>query len=123
MTDDLDRDIREALDAEAQALLARMGEEPGFFAQMRRTFFGPGGWAVMVAYAANLVFFVVFALAAWRLFVSTDPLWAIRWAAVAAGALVLTVHFKSVIGQRNEANRILRELRLMHAALLRRNQE
>src|SRR5690606_7373420 len=57
MTRDIDRLIEEALAEDERALLAKIGDEPGYFRQARDTFKGPLGWVVWLIYILNIVCF------------------------------------------------------------------
>jgi hypothetical protein len=117
----LDDEIDRILTEGERQLAERLGPEPGFLSQMKANFTGPGAWVFTLTYAANIAFFALFLFAGFRLLTTESILYAVQWATGCLSALVLTVYFKTSLAQRTETARILRELRLLHAALIERN--
>jgi hypothetical protein len=112
--------IGQALTQEDRALLASHAE-PNFLAQASGVFRGPMGWLMGLANAASGIAFLVGAYALCRMIIAADALLAVKWG---VGTLVLfqvTTLCKTLLGNRMEANRMLRELKRveLQLALLR----
>ncbi len=119
MTKDFDQLIGEALNDEERELLAKIGDEPGYFAQAISIFRGPLAWVIWLIYLLGIGAFAGFVYAVWQFFGTTDPLMAIRWG---FGALVLfkmAIFFKGSMGAHGEANRIMREIKRVELQLAR----
>ena len=56
-SDDLDRMINEALDAEDREIFGELGEEPGYFAQAIGLFRGKLAWVMWVIYITNCLLY------------------------------------------------------------------
>jgi len=111
MMRDLDLMIDEALNAEERELLHRIGEEPGFFAQVFGVFRGPTGWVNVLLMVTQGVMFIAGAWAAWRFFEAGDPVAQLRWGLPAAVLLILAAIVKMALLPRIETNHIIRELK------------
>lgn len=118
MTRDIDRLIEEALAEDERALLAKIGDEPGYFRQARDTFKGPLGWVVWLIYILNIVCFIGFVFATWKLFAASDVMAALRWAFAAIVLINFTLFFKGSMGAHGEANRVLREVRRLELQVM-----
>jgi hypothetical protein len=92
--DDFDRQLDAAVSAEERELLKRIGDEPGALHQMIDLFRGPTGWVNWVMMAAQTALFIAGALAAWRFFLASDALEALRWGLPAAVALLAALVIK-----------------------------
>jgi hypothetical protein len=113
-----DDSLARALREEEALLLERLGEEPGFFQNALRSFSGRTGWVAILSYALNILSFLAFVFAAMKAADATEALLAVKWSLAALSFLILAVYFKTTLALRNETNRVLRELRLLQAALL-----
>lgn len=112
--------IGQALSAEDHALLARHAE-PGYFAQAFGLFRGPMAWVIWTVYLASGLAFVAGAYAVWQMFAATDALVAVKWGVVSLFLFQVTMMGKAFMGNRLEANRLLREIKRveLQVALLR----
>jgi hypothetical protein len=115
----IDELIAAALDEDERAILARMGEEPGFLPQAIATFRGPLGWVVWFAYLVQMVAFAGFVYAGWRFYGTTDVIAALRWGFAALVLVGLTYHFKGAMGTHGQTNRVLREIKRLELRLTR----
>jgi len=102
--------IDQALTEEDRALLASHGE-PGYLTQAFGLFRGPMAWVMWVVNAAAGVAFVAGAYAIWQMFGTSDPLVAVKWGVASLFLFQVTTLCKSFMGNRMEANRMLRELK------------
>lgn len=118
---DLDMMIDEALDAEERDLLRRIGEEPGYIKQALGIFSGRTGWVSALLMIVQAVLFVAGAWAAWRFFAAGDPLTAVRWGLPAAVLLLMSLIIKMGLWPTIQANRVLRELKLIELQIARGN--
>ena len=91
---DVDDLIEEALGKEERELLARIGEEPGFFGMAFGLFSGRLGWVNMVMVAAQALTFVAGAYAAWMFFEASDTVTQLRWGLPSAVLLILSTMIK-----------------------------
>ena len=114
---DVDDLIEEALDREEREILARIGEEPGFFGMTFGLFTGKLGWANMVMVAAQTVTFVAGAYAAWMFFEAADVVTQLRWGLPAAVLLILSTMIKMALLPEIHANRLMRELKRIELQL------
>lgn len=117
---DLDRMIDEALGEEERDLLRRIGEEPGFFDQAFGIFYGKTGWVNAVLFVVVTVFFVAGVWAAWMFFAAEDAVTQLRWGLPAAVLLLASLMLKMAVWPTLQANRMLRELKLIEFQLARR---
>ena len=108
--------IGQALTEEDRALLASHGE-PGYIAQAFGLFRGPMAWVMWLVNVAAGMAFVTGAYAIWRMSGSTDPLLAVKWGVAALFLFQITTLCKSFMGNRMEANRLLRELKRVQLQL------
>lgn len=120
MTNDLDRMIEDALNAEDRAILDRYGEQ-GMFAQMAGLFQGKlAFWSVLTVIAQMAMFAV--ALYAGAKFLGTqDPQMMVRWAALAWFGATGTIVIKTWFWMQMQANRILREVKRVELQVARLN--
>ena len=86
---DLDKMIDEALDNETRDVLRRIGDEPGFFAQVFGIFGGRTGWVNILLLVVQGVAFVAGVWTAWHFFQAIDPVAQLRWGLPSA---VLLLH-------------------------------
>lgn len=117
---EVDRMIAEALATEEAELIRTFGEEPGYFAQLRDVFGGRTGWVNAVMIAVNSVLFVVGVWLAWRFFNAETPLDALRWGLPAAVLMIMSLMIKLAVWPSLQANRVIRELKLIELQLVRR---
>ena len=118
-TEDLDRLILEALDEDDRAVLAEIGEEPGYFSQALGLFGGKLGWVMWGMYFVNILGAVVAAWAGWQMFQTSDPAAVMRWGVLVLAALNVGIFMKGGMGVQLQDNRILRELKRVELQLAR----
>ncbi|WP_339336843.1 DUF6768 family protein [uncultured Maricaulis sp.] len=118
-TEDLDRLILEALDEDDRAVLAEIGEEPGYFSQALGLFGGKLGWVMWGMYFVNILGAVVAAWAGWQMFQTSDPAAVMRWGVLVLAALNVGIFMKGGMGVQLQHNRILRELKRVELQLAR----
>ena len=117
---ELDRMIDETLDREMKELLARMGEEPGFFAQALGVFGGRTGWVNILLLIVQSVAFIAGVWAAWNFFQAADPVTQLRWGLPAAVLLIMAAILKMSLIPRMETNLVIRELKRIELQIARR---
>jgi len=108
--DNIDDLIGQALTEEDRALLASHGE-PGYLAQAFGLFRGPMAWVMWLVNVASGVAFFAGVYAIWRMFGTSDPLVAVKWGVASLFLFQVTTMCKTLMGNRLEANRLLRELK------------
>lgn len=108
--DKIDDLIGQALTEEDRALLASHSE-PGYLAQAFGLFRGPMAWVMWLVNIASGVAFLAGVYAIWRMFGTTDPLVAVKWGVASLFLFQVTTMCKTLMGNRMEANRLLRELK------------
>ncbi|ABI64875.1 MAG: hypothetical protein ACJAU5_000866 [Maricaulis maris] len=118
-TEDLDRLILEALDADDRAVLGDLAEEPGYFAQAFGLFRGKLAWVMWIAYVVNIIGAGLAIWAAWKMFQTTDPVMTIRWGVGVVVAVNVGLFMKGGLGLQMQNNRILRELKRVELQLAR----
>lgn len=118
-SEDLDRLIGEALEAEHREILREFREEPGFFAQAYALFGGKLGWVMWLAYIVNVAGALVAAWAAWMMLQTDDPVMTVRWAVLILAAMSVGLFMKNSIGQQSQTNRVLREVKRLELQILR----
>lgn len=119
MSNNFDDLIGSNLEEDERELLARLGDEPGFFEQARANFAGPLAWVVWLVYILNIICFLIFAFAAWRVFAETDIVDIARWGFVALAMLMFTLFFKGSLAAHGQTNRVLRALQVLQTLLLK----
>ena len=102
--------IGEALTDEDRALLASHGE-PGYLAQAFGIFRGPLAWVMWVVNVAAGSAFLAGVYLIWQMFETSDPLTAVKWGVASLLLFQVTTMCKSFMGNRMEANRLLREIK------------
>lgn len=102
--------IGQALTEEDRALLASH-REPGYLAQAFGLFRGPLAWMMWVVYVASAVAFFTGVYAIWRMAGTADVLAAVKWGVASLFLFQITMMCKSFMGNRMEANRLLREIK------------
>jgi hypothetical protein len=119
MSKDTAKLTEESLDDDERALLAKTGDEPGYFGQAMNTFRGPLAWVVWLIYLLNIASFAGFLYATWRFLGTTEPLAALHWGVAAIVLINFTLFFKGSMGAHGETNRILRELKRVELQIAR----
>lgn len=109
--DRLDAMIDEALSAEERNLLRAIGEEPGYFSQVRGVFGGEIGWVSWLLMVAQTLMFIASIYAAIQFFGASDALQAIKWGIPAATLLILSAQTKMLMWPTLQANRVIREVK------------
>jgi hypothetical protein len=104
--------IGRALTEEDRALLASH-HEPGYVAQAFGLLRGPMAWVMWVAYLAAILAFAAGVYALWQLSGATDAVVAVKWGVASLFLFQVTTMCKTFMGNRMEANRLLRELKRM----------
>ena len=117
---DLDRMIDEALDNETREVLRRIGDEPGFFAQVFGIFGGRTGWVNILLLVVQGVAFIAGAWAAWNVFQATDAVIQLRWGLPAAVLLLMATMLKMSLVPRMETNLVIRELKRIELQIAHR---
>lgn len=108
--------IGRALTEEDRALLASHSE-PGYLAQAFGLFRGPLAWVMWLVNVASGVAFFAGAYAIWQMFGTSDPLVAVKWGVASLFLFQVTTLYKTFMGNRMEANRLLRELKRVELQL------
>jgi hypothetical protein len=121
MMRELDDVIDEALSREERELLARIGEEPGFFGMAAGLFAGKLGWVNAVLMVAQGVMFVAGAYAAWRFFGAAEPVSQLRWGLPAAVLLIVSTMLKLAVWPGMHADRLMRQLKGIELRLAQRS--
>jgi hypothetical protein len=112
----IDEMIGKALTEEDRALLASHAE-PGYLNQAFGIFRGPMGRIMwMVNIAAGLAFFGGL-YAVWHMSGADDALAAVKWGVGSLFLFQMTAMCKTLMGNRMEANRMLRELKRVELQL------
>lgn len=118
-SEDLDRLIGEALEAEDREILREFQEEPGYFAQAMSLFRGKLAWVMWLVYVVNIVAVAVAIWGIWKMFQTTDPVMTVRWAVLILASQSIGLFMKSGLGYQMLANRVLREVKRLELQLLR----
>ncbi len=113
MTDDMDANIKAALEKEEQEIFAKFGDEPGLLEQTfgkHGLFRGPLAWTLW--YAAFLQFLSVaaFVFAIIKVYQSTETVEVIRWGVLTVIFASSFMFIQSMIAMGWHANRLLREI-------------
>jgi hypothetical protein len=116
---DVDRMIEEALRKEESELLARIGEEPGFFGMVSGLFSGRLGWVNMIMIVTQTLAFVAGAWAAWMFFAADDVVTQLRWGLPSAVLLIMSLIIKMSVWPEVHANRLMRELERIELQIVR----
>ena len=119
MTRDIDDIIKQALQEDEKDLLARIGDEPGYFKQAFQLLNGPLAWLMWVMSAVNLAAFAGFLFCAWKLFGAVNPTEAVKWGVAALLLASITLFLKGGMGVHAQVNRVLREFKRMELRLAR----
>ncbi len=118
-TDDLDRMIDEALDAEERDLLRQIGEEPGYFSQTFDLFRGQLGWVTWLLMVIQGLMFVAGVYAAIEFFSASDTLEALHWGLPSVVLILMSAMFKLTLWPSLQANRVIRELKRVELQIAR----
>ncbi len=116
---DVDDLIEEALDQEEREILARIGEEPGFFGMAFGLFSGKLGWVHILMTVVHALAFFAGAYAAWMFFEAADPVSQLRWGLPSAVLLILATMIKMAMWPIIHADRLMRELKRIELQLAR----
>lgn len=116
---DLDKMIDEALESEERELLRSIGEEPPYIAQLMGLFDGKTGWLNAIMLVVQTVLFVIGAWMAWTFFGTSDTLSALHWGIPAAVLLLMSLIIKLAMWPTIQANRLMRELKLIQLQIAR----
>jgi hypothetical protein len=117
MMRDLDDVIDEALTREERDLLARIGEEPGFFGLAFGLFGGKLGWVHLILMVVQGIMFVAGVYAAWQFFEAAEPVTQLRWGLPAAVLLILSTMLKLAVWPGIHADRLMRQLKRIELRL------
>jgi len=118
-SDELDRMIPDALDAEDREIFGELGEEPGYFAQAIGLFRGKLAWVMWVIYITNIVAAGIAIWGAWNMFQTTDPVLTMRWGVLILVSVFVGLFMKSTLGYQLLSNRVLREIKRLELQLAR----
>lgn len=118
---DLDTLVEAELSREERELLARIGDEPGFFGQALGLFGGRLGWVNGVMMFAQTLLFIAGAYAAWRFFGETEVASQLRWGLPASVLLIVSLMIKMAMWPEIHSNRLMRELKRIELQLAARH--
>ena len=113
----IDDILNEALSADEQAMLERLGPEPGLFGAARGLFMGRLGWVNAVLMVVQGAAFVAGAYAAWQFFEARDAVTQLRWGLPAMTLLLMSAMLKSMMWPAVHADRVIRELKRLELQL------
>lgn len=113
----IDDILNEALAADEQAVLERLGPEPGLFGAARGLFMGRLGWVNAVLMVAQGAAFVAGAYAAWQFFEARDSVTQLRWGLPAMTLLLMSALIKSTMWPAVHADRVIREVKRLELQL------
>lgn len=119
MSDDIDRLIDEALDAEERDLLNRIGEEPGYFSQIWSLFGGKLGWVSWTIMFWQSVMFIAAVYGAVQFFHADNVLEALRWGLPSGILMIMAGMLKLALWPSLQTNRVLRELKRVELQIAR----
>ncbi len=119
MTRDIDELIKQALQEDEKDLLARIGDEPGYFKQVFHILKGPLAWVMWLMYFLNIASFLGFLFCAVHLLNAQDVISAIKWGVGTVVLINFTLFFKGSMGVHAETNRLMREFKRMELRLAR----
>ena len=118
--DKLDQRIMEALEDEEREILEKIGQEQTFPKQALGLFRGNLGWLNGAVLFGHILFTVGGVYAAWRFFMMTAVLDAVRWGLPAAVLLLAAVMTRITLIRSMQTNRVLlavKELKMQVALL------
>ncbi len=107
---DLDLEIAEALARDEREILARIGEEPGFFGMVFGLFSGRLGWVNLLLMVVQSLLFLAGVYAAWMFFQAGDAVTQLRWGLPSAVMLILAAMIKLSVWPHIHADRLMRVL-------------
>jgi hypothetical protein len=113
----IDDILNDALSAEEQAVLERLGPEPGLFGAARGLFTGRLGWVNAVLMVVQGAAFVAGAYAAWRFFEAQETVTQLRWGLPAMTLLLVSALLKSMMWPAVHTDRVIRELKRLEVQL------
>jgi hypothetical protein len=120
---DVDNLIEDALARDEREILARIGEEPGFFGMAFGLFSGKLGWVNILLMVVQGITFLAGVYAAWMFFEATDAVAQLRWGLPSAVLLILATMIKMAMWPNIHADRLMRELKRIELQLARARQE
>lgn len=121
MTNDFDARILAALDTEQRQLLADIGEEPGYFAQLPGLFSGKTWWAAAMLMLFQTLIFIAALWASIHFFRAETVLDALRWGLPAAVGMLASLTMKLVFWPQLHINRLERQLKRIEALMVARH--
>lgn len=116
---DLDKMIDDALESEERDLLRYIGEEPPYMAQLLGLFDGKTGWLNAIMLVVQTLLFLAGGWMAWNFFGTTDALDALHWGISAAVLLLMSLIIKMAMWPTIQANRLMRELKVIQLQIAR----
>ncbi len=116
--DNLDKIIKETLEAEDHALMESL-EEQGLFDQFGGLFKGKLAWISVVTIVAGLVLSIIGVYAAYKFATVEDTQSMLRWGGLAWIGLMSQMMIKVWTWMRMETNRSLREIKRVELQLAR----
>ena len=119
----LDDEIEEALGREQREILARIGDEPGFFGMAFGLFFGRLGWVNLLMMVIQAVLFLAGVYAAWMFFAADDAVTQLRWGLPAAVLMIVSLMIKMSMWPQIHADRLMRALARTELRLLEERRE
>ena len=116
--DNLDKIIKETLEAEDQALIESL-QEQGLLGQFGGLFKGKLAWISIVTMGAGLVMAVIGLYSAWKFATVADMHSALLWGGLAWVGFMTQTAIKIWTWMRMETNRTLREIKRVELQLAR----
>ncbi|MFU8831025.1 MAG: DUF6768 family protein [Wenzhouxiangella sp.] len=116
----IDQLINQTLSEEDERLLQDFSNEPGYFTQAFALFTGRLGWVMWLVGIIQLIFFIAAVYALFQLFSVEALLPALRWGVMAVVLVQLSVFLRGFMGMHFEANRVLREVKLLELRLIQK---
>ena len=107
---DIDKQIKEALNAEDRAILDQYGEQ-GLFGQLGTLFQGKLAWFSVIVMIIGTGVTILGLYAAWKFATGDELIEMFRWAGVAWAAFVTQMMLKLWSWMRMETGRVLREVK------------
>jgi hypothetical protein len=112
-----EKHLKDALAAEQEELLAKIGAEPGFITQANGLFSGQAGWVSLVLMFAQAGLFAFGVWAGWQFYQADTVLTALHWGLPAITALLMALMIKLALWPQIQANRVIREIRRLELVL------
>lgn len=115
--------IKESLSKEDEALLERVGTEPGYFRQAMALFTGRLGWVMWFVGIVQMLFFFGAIYCLVQVFSLEEMMDVLRWGIVTIILVQLSTFLRGFMGAHFEANRVLREVARLELRLAQSESE